>query len=210
MKLKICGMRDPENIRAVGRLAPDYMGFIFYPKSPRYIGEMPPPDFRTLTRGIKRVGVFVDEEMAVVKERIRDFDLHMVQLHGKEPVEYCRKLGQDKPGLELIKVFSIGDTFAWDQIAPYLEVVDFVLFDTKGKYPGGNGVTFDWQLLETLPKEVPYFLSGGLDVHHVKAVVNAGLKPYALDVNSRFESAPGIKDVDKVRQLTQLLSNSKF
>jgi phosphoribosylanthranilate isomerase len=196
VQLKICGMRDPINIRAVGAVLPHYMGFIFYKDSPRYVGE----DFQlpdNLPASIKRVGVFVNESVEYILELCKKYELSLVQLHGDEPVSVCRKLKQQE--LRVIKVFQMGEVFDFSVLNPYKPVVDYFLFDTKGKYYGGNAIAFDWKILERYDQEIPFFLSGGLNPENIKGI--AGLSTmnlHAIDLNSGVEAAPGVKDVIKI------------
>ncbi len=195
MKLKICGMKFPENIQAVAGLAPDYMGFIFWEQSPRFFTENIPE----LSKNIKKTGVFVDAPMDDVREKIEKHQLQAVQLHGKETPEYCRQLSALK--VEIIKVFSIGATFDFHQLEAYEEVCDFYLFDTKGKLPGGNGYVFDWEVLKKYNSPKPFFLSGGIgldEVEQEKKIHEADLPVYAIDVNSKFETEPGLKSIEKL------------
>lgn len=195
MKLKICGMKFPENIQAVAGLAPDYMGFIFWERSPRFFdGNMP-----ELPKNIKKTGVFVDAPVDDVLEKIEKHQLQAVQFHGNEAPEYCRQLATLK--VEIIKVFSVDVTFDFHQLEPYEEVCDFYLFDTKGKFPGGNGYVFDWEILKKYNSPKPFFLSGGIglaEVEQVKKIREADLPVYAIDVNSKFETRPGLKSIEKL------------
>lgn len=189
MLLKICGMRQAENIRTVEKLGIDLMGFIFYPRSPRYAGEEP----EYLPAGVGRVGVFVDEYPDNIRERVERFRLDYVQLHGDETPEYC--LGLKRSGLRLIKAFSVAgaeDLAATDR---YAGLCDYFLFDTKTSGYGGSGRTFDWSLLENYRGETPFLLSGGLGPDSLPSL--AGFRHEQLagyDLNSRFETAPGMKD----------------
>jgi phosphoribosylanthranilate isomerase len=203
MKLKICGMKYPENIVEVGSLLPDYMGFIFWEKSARYFdGEMP-----DLPKSIKKVGVFVNASVEEILEKIKIHDLQAVQLHGQESVEFCKNLKKNIPNLtNVIKVFSILDTFDFDLLKPYENVCDFFLFDTKGKLPGGNGTNFDWKVLEKYPSSKPFFLSGGIGVDNIKAIneiLKTNLPIYAIDVNSKLEIEPGLKNIELCKNIAK-------
>ncbi|MEO1449594.1 MAG: phosphoribosylanthranilate isomerase [Bacteroidota bacterium] len=197
MKLKVCGMRRPENIEDLLTVKPDFIGFIFYPKSSRYAPRFLDPMFAKMLDGPQKVGVFVNEDVEDVKYLARDYGLDMLQLHGQESPELCGELRD--AGYQVIKVFSVGSEFDFDQLTPYEDVVDYFLFDTKGLLPGGNGTTFDWSLLEDYAGKVPFFLSGGIGPDHVAQIQALDLPMlYALDVNSKFEVKPGLKDVGKV------------
>jgi phosphoribosylanthranilate isomerase len=199
MKLKICGMKYPENMLEVGSLLPDYMGFIFWPKSARYFdGEMP-----DLPKSIRKTGVFVNESIPVIEEKITKYDLQAIQLHGQESVAFCLEL-KTKFGaeIEIIKVFSADENFDFSVLKPYEAVCDYFLFDTKGKLPGGNGTTFDWKILENYPSTKPFFLSGGIgiaELDSIKEILKTNLPLYAIDINSKFEIEPGIKNVQLCR-----------
>ncbi|MBL0743504.1 phosphoribosylanthranilate isomerase [Chryseolinea sp. Jin1] len=199
MKIKICGMREPANILSVAALAPDYMGFIFYGKSPRFVGDT----FRVPTafpESVKRVGVFVNETIESIRTLATIHHLPFVQLHGNEAPEQCAAL--QEAGLKVIKVFSVGEGFDWETTTPYKTVSDFFLFDTKGKHYGGNAVTFDWKILKRYDQEIPFFLSGGLTPANIKDVATLkGMNLHALDVNSGVEDAPGKKGIVKVKAL---------
>ncbi len=188
--LKICGMKHPQNILEVAGLLPDYMGFIFYEKSARFFnGEIP-----ELPKSIKKTGVFVNASLSEIKEKIKTHDLQAIQLHGEETPELCQALQQN---VEVIKVFSVQDDFDFNLLQPFENKVDYFLFDTKGKLPGGNGYTFDWNVLKNYPSTTPFFLSGGIgidEVDAVKQILKTDLPIYAIDINSKFETEPGVKN----------------
>ena len=145
LHLKICGMREPDNINQVAALQPDYMGFIFYSRSPRFVGE----EFAvplSFPASVRRVGVFVDESNDIITKLVERFKLDYVQLHGNETVSQCEQLNDR--GIKIIKVFSVDDDFDFTILKPFKPWVDFFLFDTKGKYHGGNARTFNWELLK--------------------------------------------------------------
>lgn len=200
-KLKICGMKLPDNIQAVAMLKPDYLGFIFYRGSKRFIDGLTPSFVRDLPSGIVKTGVFVNEELNRVVELAILYGLNAVQLHGSEPVKYCialKGLLADQ-GITLIKAFGLDEHFDFSQLKSYENVVDYFLFDTQTTGHGGSGKTFNWKLLEKYTLDKPYFLSGGIGTDHVgqlKEITDTRL--YAIDINSRFETAPGLKDVDKL------------
>ena len=194
MKLKICGMKYPENILEVGALLPDYMGFIFWEKSARYFnGEIP-----ELIETVKKVGVFVNQTQKEILEKVTKYNLQAVQLHGNESVEFCSELKKQLPKkIEIIKAFSAANDFDFEILKPYEAVCDYFLFDTKGKLPGGNGITFDWTILKKYKSEKPFFLSGGIGINELKAIEEiskTNLPIYAIDVNSKFEIEAGLKN----------------
>jgi phosphoribosylanthranilate isomerase len=200
VKIKICGMKYPDNILEVGSLLPDYMGFIFWDKSARYFdGAIP-----ELPKSIQKVGVFVNAPLDEILEKIKKHDLQAVQLHGHESAEFCKTLKKKLPKLiDIIKVFSILDTFDYDLLKPFETVCNYFLFDTKGKLPGGNGTTFDWKVLENYPSTKPFFLSGGIGINEMDAIneiLKTNLPLYAIDVNSKFEIEPGLKNIELCRE----------
>lgn len=209
MKLKVCGMKYPNNMLEVGALLPDYMGFIFWERSARYFDGLIPD----LPKSIKKTGVFVDETIENVIEKVQTHDLQAVQLHGKESVEFCLNLkAKLAANIEIIKVFSVADDFDFSVLEPFEEVCDYFLFDTKGKLPGGNGTTFDWKVLEKYPSTKPFFLSGGIGLDEMDAVneiIKTNLPVYAIDVNSKFEIEPGLKNTNDVRTLFGLSLRNK-
>ncbi|MBS7233074.1 phosphoribosylanthranilate isomerase [Flavobacterium psychroterrae] len=191
MKLKICGMKYPENILEVGALLPDYMGFIFYEKSARYFNGTIPELIKT----IKKAGVFVNESVENIINKINEHNLQAVQLHGEESVAFCQELKNKMDNkIEIIKVFSVGDDFDFEVVKPFENVCNYFLFDTKGKLPGGNGTTFDWKILKNYKSDKPFFLSGGIGLEEIAAIKNLKLPVYAIDVNSRFEIESGLKN----------------
>jgi phosphoribosylanthranilate isomerase len=230
MKLKVCGMKYVENIQQVGALQPDYLGFIFYEKSKRNFEGIIPE----LPSSIKKTGVFVNEILAIVISMVEEYRLDAVQLHGDESVAYILELKAQlaerkelfieenkqitkkknqhfiaDDAIEIIKVFGIKDTFDFDILKPYVAVVDYFLFDTKGKERGGNGTKFDWTVLKKYPFEKPFFLSGGIgleDVVEVQKTIHSDLPIYALDVNSKFESAPGVKKIEELKEFKNSLA----
>ncbi|WP_264558830.1 phosphoribosylanthranilate isomerase [Flavobacterium sp. N2270] len=205
VKLKICGMKYPENIQEIAALKPDYLGFIFWDQSIRKM------DFETLPKiplNIKKVGVFVDESIHEIFSKINQFKLDAVQLHGNENIIFCKNV--KKIGIEVIKSFSVDNDFDFNSIKEYEPFVDYFLFDTKGKLPGGNGISFDWKVLENYSFEKPYFLSGGIGITEVDAVkdflkTEASKKCIAIDVNSRFETKPGYKSKIKLKKFKKSL-----
>ena len=204
MKLKICGMKY--NTEEVVTLQPDYLGFIFYGKSPRDVGEN---NITPITDSIKKVGVFVNAEIAFAKAKITQHQLHTVQLHGDESPEYIQELSKICE-VEIWKVFSIKDHFDFDRLLPYEGLVDKFLFDTKGMQKGGNGYTFDWEVLKTYPSKTPFILSGGIgldEVEKLKAIAETDLPIYAIDVNSKFEIKPGLKDIELLKQFKTKLAS---
>jgi len=193
IKLKICGMKVPANIAEVVTLQPDYIGFIFYPGSKRFIGDLDPMFIKNIPATIKTTGVFVNEELETVKNAIVKYDLKAVQLHGDESAEYCGAL---KGYAEVIKAFGIDASFDFSMLDMYVPKIDYFLFDTQTPDHGGSGKTFSWQLLGSYKNETPYFLSGGIGIEQLADLENIkDERLYAIDVNSRFELSPGLKDI---------------
>jgi phosphoribosylanthranilate isomerase len=203
VRIKICGMKHPENILEVGALLPDYMGFIFWEKSARYFDGIIPE----LPKSIHKVGVFVNATSEEILEKIEKHGLQAVQLHGNESVEFCEYLKKNLPKeIDVIKVFSILDTFDFAVLKPFESVCDYFLFDTKGKLPGGNGTTFDWKVLEKYPSTKPFFLSGGIGIEEMDAaneILKTNLPIYAIDVNSKFEIEPGLKNIELLKLMVE-------
>ena len=200
LKIKVCGMKHAANIAAVAELQPDYLGFIFYQKSPRFISEVSAELLKYVPPTIKTVGVFVNEDLNVVKQHIIKYNLKAVQLHGNEVATYCQEL--KSTGVEVIKAFGIDENFDFAILKPYFNAVDYFLFDTQTPVHGGSGKLFDWKLLANYKFDKPYFLSGGIDLQHITDI-NKIKDPwlYAIDVNSKFELEPGLKDVERLKEL---------
>lgn len=194
--IKVCGMRDAKNIREIEALGIDMMGFIFWPKSKRYVGE----SLEDMPNHAKRVGVFVDEEIEQVKQIADNYSLDIIQLHGSEPPEYAKGLNKWK----VIKAFNIATKEDLEATKPYEGIADYFLFDTKGQSVGGNGEKFDWSVLDAYDGETPFLLSGGIgpdDAEHINAFHHP--KCIGIDLNSRFETAPGLKNVDKIKRFLE-------
>lgn len=204
LKLKVCGMREAENLAALVELKPEFIGFIFYDKSPRFVGDMDEAVARAIPKSIKKVGVFVNATPDYVLRMTKKYDLQFAQLHGQETPDFCRQL--KTRGTNIIKAFSIDESFNFTSLNNYKPHTDFFLFDTKGPQPGGNGEAFDWNLLRRYDNDKPFFLSGGLSLQNVDMVSELeGMKVYGLDINSKFETAPAQKDIEKIAQLIAIL-----
>ena len=206
MKLKVCGMRDSQNIAQLLQLKPDFMGFIFFEKSPRNVGDqLDEALLKSFPSTTQKVGVFVNASLHFVKAEVSKYGLDLVQLHGDESVEYTADLFA--VGIRVMKVFSIGDSFDFKQLGQYNPFVEYFLFDTKGKTRGGTGEVFDWEILKGYDQEVPFFLSGGIDLENVEQLEELkDLNIHAIDVNSRFELSPALKDIDQIKALTEKLN----
>lgn len=191
-------MKDAANITEAARLAPTLMGFIFYEKSPRYAGDLDPQVVRSLPGSINPVGVFVNASVAEIDTICSRYGIKIVQLHGDESPEFCLKLKEKD--YTVLKAFGIGQNADWERIKPYEGAVDMFVFDTATPARGGSGQKFDWQLLDTYPLATAYLLSGGIGPDDIDRVI-AAMRPKmaGIDVNSRFETAPRIKDIDLLR-----------
>jgi phosphoribosylanthranilate isomerase len=202
LKLKICGMKQADNIQQVAGLRPDYLGFIFYPQSPRFVGT----DFLVpvIDAAIRKVSVFVNESEAKMDELSRRILAKRVQLHGDESPAICANMKER--GYEVIKAFSIDDQFNFSSLTPYDKVVDYFLFDTKGKHRGGNGAAFDWDILKNYHQRIPFFLSGGLSKHNLSQLgLLSSMNLHALDLNSGVETSPGVKDTELIKEIQEFL-----
>lgn len=203
IKLKICGMKIPENIQEIGDLEPDFLGFIFYKNSVRNYTD---DTIISISEAIKKVGIFVNEKQSNIIKIINKYHLDYIQLHGNETESYCleliNQLNHNQLNTKIIKSFSVDNTFNFQTLNVY-QIVDYFLFDTKGKLPGGNGTKFNWQILEKYNLEKPYFLSGGIgleDIYSIQEFLKtpASKQCFALDVNSKFEMEAGLKNKEKL------------
>lgn len=201
MKIKVCGMRESENIKALVALKPDFMGFIFYPKSPRFTGEMLDQELLlNFPAEIKKTGVFVNAETGFILEQVRKYDFQYVQLHGHETPEISRILKDN--GVGVIKAFSVDKAFGFSILDQYKDTTDYFLFDTKGEGYGGHGVSFDWRILEKYELDTPFLLAGGISPDNIDHLDILKDKPLAgIDVNSKFEISPGLKNIELLKQL---------
>lgn len=197
-------MRDADNIRAVESLGVDWMGFIFYGHSSRNVETLP----SYLPKDVKRVGVFVDEDPLTVSLRVKQFGLEIVQLHGGEDPRYIGRIRALCPGITVVKALSIASDKDLDKASAYFGMVEFFLFDTKAKLAGGNGVQFDWSILNSYRGTVPFILSGGIGPEDA-ARINAFNHPMmeGIDLNSRFETAPALKDVESLKSFLSQIKN---
>jgi len=193
-------MKYQDNIQEVATLLPDYMGFIFYDKSPRFFnGHMP-----MLPKETQKIGVFVDAYLDDILEKIRLYNLQFVQLHGNESPKFCKLFKQTD--VKVIKAFSIDETFNFENLTSYETVCDYFLFDTKGLFHGGNGNTFDWNLLQKYKGKKPIFLSGGISLNEIQKIKTLSFPIYAVDINSKFEKAPGYKNTQLINQFKNEIS----
>jgi phosphoribosylanthranilate isomerase len=196
-------MKFPKNILEVGALQPDFMGFIFYPKSKRFVGEdFSPKSLEKLPKNIKKVGVFVNETSERIIAIQKQFSFDFVQLHGDESVAKCEVLKENN--IKIIKVFSVDNEFIFNEVVDYEKVCDYFLFDTKTAKYGGSGKTFDWELLKKYTIAKPFFLSGGLSIHNIGKIK---FKDYpmlvGLDFNSQLEDSNTKKITEEVSELIE-------
>lgn len=210
MKLKVCGLNNTENIVEIADLQPNYMGFIFYPKSKRYVvNHISAKDLSKIPNNIKKVGVFVNEDISVVEMIFNQYKLDYVQLHGDEDQSYCAKLFLKQ--IPIIKAFNIDLMFDFKKLNAFMPFCSYFLFDAKGKLKGGNGIKFNWDIIRNYDLKVPFFLSGGIepdDVDLISDLKNEML--YCIDINSKFELEPGIKDIEKVEKFKNEIKKEKM
>lgn len=203
--VKVCGMRDDENIREVEKTGIDWMGFIFHPKSPRVVHQIP----EYLPQKTKRVGVFVNESVENILKTASLFQLDFMQLHGDESLDFCDEMGEN--GLKVIKAFSIGDKFPKEKVAAYHGRCDYFLFDTQTHLHGGSGKKFNWQILHDYHGETPFLLSGGIAPEDVETVkVFSHPKFIGIDINSKFEISPALKDVALIKQFIKQIKEPRI
>lgn len=199
LRIKVCGMRDRKNVGELCALGPDFIGYIFYPGSKRYVGDDPDMEiFRIPGEIITKVGVFVNEDADKILQKVEKFGLDMVQLHGSESPEYCMHLSEK--GVSIIKAFSPLKADSTNQLGNYIEQIKYILFDNPTTTYGGSGRKFNWDLINSYSTPFPFLLSGGIgpeDGGAVRSIQHDWL--YAVDINSRFESQPGIKNIEQVK-----------
>ncbi|MBP93607.1 MAG: N-(5'-phosphoribosyl)anthranilate isomerase [Flavobacteriaceae bacterium] len=215
MKLKVCGMKFPDNIEAVAKLQPDYLGFIFYKKSTRFFDAIIP----SLPDAIKKVGVFVDASAEDIITLANNYNLDVIQLHGNQTKEFVLALNRlvslyANKEIEIWKVFSVGKHFNFKDLHPFEDEVHKYLFDTKGQLKGGNGYTFNWEILKEYPSKKPFILSGGIGLDEVENIkdffkLDVSKNCFALDVNSQFEIKSGLKNIEALEKFKNKLHHFK-
>jgi len=213
MKIKVCGNTLPQQVNALDELGVTFAGFIFYPRSPRYmVQKISPEKMRQIKGKIIKVGVFVNPTYEELMKTVEDYRLDMVQLHGDESPKFCDKIADY---ISVIKAFRLSDNDSiLHMTQSYTEVSDFFMFDTLGAGYGGTGKKFDWTILQQSPPVKPYFLSGGIESGDEKSLENfistpAGEKLFAVDINTKFEVGPGVKDVNSIKKFAENLGIKK-
>ncbi|MHB8206226.1 phosphoribosylanthranilate isomerase [Mucilaginibacter sp.] len=203
MKIKVCGLRDPGNIEQVVKLRPNYIGFIFYDKSPRFVNEIPVELLKAIPTTVAKTAVFVNETAENIETLIAKYNFDAIQLHGNESPAFCALF---KGRVKVIKAFGLSTDFDFTELYPYVDHVDLFLFDTKTSSHGGSGETFDWTILDKYDLDKPFFLSGGLSLDNLDEVKNITHPQfYGVDLNSRFEIEPGLKNINKLETAFNLL-----
>ncbi|MBT0812946.1 phosphoribosylanthranilate isomerase [Litoribacter ruber] len=208
MIIKVCGLKDTENVNSLLQsCSPDMLGMIFYSKSPRFIGESVHKSNFFSSQGQDRVGVFVDSAFSEILKTVQEFQLDVIQLHGNEDADFVKNI-KEALDVKVIKVFRIGKELRMEDLRPFDGLADYFLFDTETSSFGGSGRRFDWQLLEAYDLQTPYLLSGGIasdDVGELVELQKKHPKMAGIDINSKFELEPGIKDVELVKTFVEKL-----
>ena len=210
MRIKVCGLTNANQVRQLNDLGIEFAGFNFYPRSPRYVYKsMPATAIKKLRGKINKVGIFVNEEPEELLRTVDECGLYLVQLHGDESPRYCEKISNY---ISVIKVFRLNenDNIAW-KIKDYYDAADMFMFDTESTSYGGTGKKFDWKILQDQQINKPFFLAGGISAKDVGGLQNLSKEKvakdlFAIDINSKFEIAPGIKDIDLVKAFHKKLS----
>lgn len=206
MEIKVCGLRDAENIKAVAALEPDYMGFIFYKPSPRFAGDIAVEVLKAIPSNIIKTAVFVNEDIEHINAILSKYKFDAIQLHGNEGPEICAMF---KGRVKVIKAFGINDDFDFEDLYTYVDHVDYFLFDTKTNAYGGSGESYDWDLLDNYKFDIPFFLSGGLSLNNLESIKNIDHPQfYGVDLNSRFEIKPGLKNIEKLEMAFEMLKQN--
>jgi phosphoribosylanthranilate isomerase len=206
MKIKVCGLRDTENVLELYEAGIRMMGFIFYDKSKRFVDvERRRNLYDSIPSDVKKVGVFVNESVDFVIRIVEDCGLDFVQLHGEEAPEFCLEV---QKFAKVIKAFRVDESFDFSELEDY-QICDYLLFDAKGKEYGGNGIKYDWDLLQAYKLETPFLLSGGIGPDDVDEILSFEHSKFiGIDINSGFEIEPGLKDVEKIKSFISYLKCS--
>lgn len=209
MRIKVCGMTLPEQVNALDEMGVDFAGFIFYPKSPRYVGnKISPEKMRQIKGRIAKVGVFVNSPYDELMKTVEEYRLDMVQLHGDETAFFCEKVANY---VTVIKAFRLSenDPIEW-MTRPFHDSSDMFMFDTMGAGYGGTGKKFDWNVLKDAEVNKLFFLSGGIEPGDEEQLLEfakqpVGKKLFSIDINSRFEVNPGVKNMERVEKFVRKL-----
>jgi phosphoribosylanthranilate isomerase len=206
MKIKVCGLKQPENIKAVAALKPDYMGFICYDRTPRYIDSLSSEALEIIPINIHKTGVFVNETIDNINARIEQYGFDTIQLHGDESPEFAAVF---KGKVTVIKAFGVDNDFDFGKLNAYVANVNYFMFDTKTSIYGGSGKAFNWGILNNYTLNIPFFLSGGISLDNIEEVKNITHPQfYAVDLNSRFEDEPGLKNIQKLEKAFDIIKNT--
>ncbi|MDP4266545.1 MAG: phosphoribosylanthranilate isomerase [Bacteroidota bacterium] len=205
MKIKVCGMKYKDNIEELLTLKVNYIGFIFYDKSPRFAGVDLNTDYLNNNQSVSKTGVFVNSTIDNIIAKAENHKLNYIQLHGNESPDFCKELFDNN--YKLIKAFQIDSNFDFNSTKKYKSSCSFFLFDTKTSDFGGSGAKFDWDILNYYDNEIPYFLSGGIDIESIDKIksLSGKFNIHAIDINSKFEVEPGLKDIKKIKNFITLL-----
>ncbi|MBO6005416.1 MAG: phosphoribosylanthranilate isomerase [Paludibacteraceae bacterium] len=203
--LKVCGMREAANIKELAALSPDFMGFIFYPPSSRFVSTIDENTIKSIPKKIRKVGVFVNENVLKIKDIAKNFRLDVIQLHGDESPDVCMKLKSE--GYVVIKAFHIASADDFSDMLDYEGTCDYFHFDTKTQGYGGSGMTFDWTFLDRYTGQTPFLLSGGIRLESVQDLWKLNHPKLAgFDINSGFEVKPALKDIDLVKKFKERMA----
>ncbi|AVF50053.1 phosphoribosylanthranilate isomerase [Elizabethkingia anophelis] len=212
-KIKVCGLTKINQVSELIKLNIDFLGFIFYSKSPRYVLNHLSLEQISEIKHLGKVGVFVNEEIETITKIAEKANLNFIQLHGDETIEFTTELRQKlNSSIEIIKVIRIGNQTSGELqkiINHQLSTINYLLFDTDSKAYGGTGETFDWSVLDQLDLQKPYLLSGGISSENIASIESFKTKPFALDINSKFENSPGDKNLDKIQEFINLIRKQK-
>lgn len=210
IRVKICGLKYPDNIYSISELEPDFIGFIFHPGSPRFIGNnLSSGILERIPAKISKVGVFVNEEINTVIKLYNHYKLDYIQLHGDEDQVYCARLASRH--VKIIKSFGVGGQFDFEKTESFCPHCRFFLFDTQCSQRGGSGLKFDWNILNRYKQATPFFLSGGIGPEDITNLKNLSIKQlYALDINSRFETKPGRKNYEQVKSFLNQIKRKSY